>query len=584
MGDKESGKKAGCSEEDEEKEMTPLLSKILLRHSKSVLSKYHKFIFVTSKSAIIILIWNFAITLPYGFLIIPDSYLQDFNYGTAIGISGFIAITLLFAPLAGFLADVKFGRYKTVLTSLLIILMAITCVLISIVVLKVGSTKICYLVFSILLGIFYLLYLIGSVGFHISILQFAMDQLRDAPSQDSVLFLHWHFWCSYVSIASTLGVLSIPGHRIIINFGLNVFIIDTLSISMLGAVLLLVIIILIVSLFLTCWKRRWFSIEPGRMNPYKLVYRVVKFAWHHKIPVRRSAFTYCEDEWPSRLDLGKQKYGGPFTVEQVEDVKAFLGILKVLFSIGPISLLDLTNASAVIDHDRTERNDIASYDIETKAKYVLFLNGVLPSLLVVVCLPVYLCVLRPFISYWIPRTLKRMGIASALLCISFLLYFIISMTEFKNETGATTIGVDYYCSRRHKNISFNETYQSLFSPLNTGHLVVQCILTALTHMLFNISAWEFICSQSPHSMKGMLFGMFYAIQGLFRFLAVSFSSLFLLPWKLSPLTCNSGFYLVNLLIAGISFVVYVLVARRYKYRVRDEPSREYHYAEEYYSH
>ena len=57
-------------------------------------------------------------------------------------------------------------------------------------------------------------------------------------------------------------------------------------------------------------------IELCRVNPYKQVYRVLKFAWHHKIPVRRSAFTYCEDEWPSRLDLGKENYGGQFTLEQ----------------------------------------------------------------------------------------------------------------------------------------------------------------------------------------------------------------------------------------------------------------------------
>ena len=53
-----------------------------------------------------------------------------------------------------------------------------------------------------------------------------------------------------------------------------------------------------------------------------------------------SAFTYCEDELPSRLDLGKEKYGGPFTTEQVEDVDVFLGILKVLLSLGPLLLRD----------------------------------------------------------------------------------------------------------------------------------------------------------------------------------------------------------------------------------------------------
>ena len=62
------------------------------------------------------------------------------------------------------------------------------------------------------------------------------------------------------------------------------------------------------------------------------MYRVTKFAYQHKVPVHRSAFTYCEDELPSGLDLGKSKYGGPFTTEEVEDVKAFYGILKVLLN------------------------------------------------------------------------------------------------------------------------------------------------------------------------------------------------------------------------------------------------------------
>ena len=44
----------------------------------------------------------------------------------------------------------------------------------------------------------------------------------------------------------------------------------------------------------------------------------------------RSAFTYCEDELPSRMDFGKSKYGGPFTTEQVEDVKIFLRLIAII--------------------------------------------------------------------------------------------------------------------------------------------------------------------------------------------------------------------------------------------------------------
>jgi hypothetical protein len=65
-------------------------------------------------------------------------------------------------------------------------------------------------------------------------------------------------------------------------------------------------------------------------NPFKLIYIVTKYAIKHKHPQCRSAFTYCEDELPSRIDFGKSKYGGPFTTEQVEDVKTFLRMLVMI--------------------------------------------------------------------------------------------------------------------------------------------------------------------------------------------------------------------------------------------------------------
>ena len=70
-------------------------------------------------------------------------------------------------------------------------------------------------------------------------------------------------------------------------------------------------------------KRQQFTINTGIGNPYKEVVKVVKFARRHKVPIRRSAFTYWEDDIPTGLDLGKSKYGGPFTTDQVENVKTF---------------------------------------------------------------------------------------------------------------------------------------------------------------------------------------------------------------------------------------------------------------------
>ena len=73
-------------------------------------------------------------------------------------------------------------------------------------------------------------------------------------------------------------------------------------------------------------------------NPYRLIYLVLKFAKEHKCPVQRSAFTYWENEIPSRINLGKRKYGGPFTTEEIEDVRTlnFLHLFKLLQSLAGI--------------------------------------------------------------------------------------------------------------------------------------------------------------------------------------------------------------------------------------------------------
>ena len=88
----------------------------------------------------------------------------------------------------------------------------------------------------------------------------------------------------------------------------------------------------VVVIFLLHKKKHWFLIDNIRKNPYRLVYGVVKFAIQHKKPVRRSAFTYCENRCPSRIDFGMQRYGGPFTTEEVEDVEVLFNILSFALS------------------------------------------------------------------------------------------------------------------------------------------------------------------------------------------------------------------------------------------------------------
>ncbi len=73
----------------------------------------------------------------------------------------------------------------------------------------------------------------------------------------------------------------------------------------------------VIILFLVEKYASIFQHYNSKGDRYKLVYGVISFAIKHKKPIRRSAFTYCDDERPSRLDFAKQRYGGPFTTEQV---------------------------------------------------------------------------------------------------------------------------------------------------------------------------------------------------------------------------------------------------------------------------
>ena len=122
------------------------------------------------------------------------------------------------------------------------------------------------------------------------------------------------------------------------------------------------------------------------------------------------------------------------------------------------------------------------------------------------------------------------------------------------------------------------------SPLVTASLVMQNILSALSNMLIYISVIEFICSQSPSSMTGLLIGLFYTIKGLFQLIATALIVPFISCFHGGYFHGNwLGYFLVNIIIGVITIIVYVCVAKRYKYRERNEPCKIRQYAEEYYS-
>ena len=544
---------------------------------------------VSNKAALLILLWSFMVGLLNAMLLNPEMYIRIYKsreFYEYLIVYGVIVIFTFFFPLAGILADIKFGRYKTVVNSLFIVLLT---VLLVILVAAAGVIIAYYLeieaitIASLVLGgILTIILYVGLISFTANVVQFGMDQLHDSPGEDNTLFIHWYVWTYYASffvsqLTLNLGLTSM--FEFIDEYMLDYAI--TTGFCLLALIPVVVVMVLPITLCLVRQRKRWFLIEPGGLNPYKLVYRVTKFAHQHKIPVQRSAFTYCEDELPSGLDLGKEKYGGCFTTEQVEDVKAFYGILKVLFSFGMVFFLDFA-ADSILPlfalHVTTVTGLWRDTYEESLAELILFTNGLFSPMLIVICIPLYLCLLRPFISQYIPGMLKRMGLGMFLILLSLL-------TSFFMDTAAHLEGDHSY---NHINCMFAIYYHEVDydvdfpSPQNPALLLIQLTLSALSHMLIYTAVFEFICSQSPHSMKGLLIGVLYAIRGLYQlvatFLVVPFTAL---PNQL--VSCGCWYYTMNVVIGVVALLVYMCVAKRYRYRVRDEFCNIHQYAEDYYS-
>ena len=299
------------------------------------------------------MIWSFLAAILHWIFTDPSSVntpLTLFSLGDNIAVIGsaymYCAILQIFYPLAGYLADVHYGRKKCVIGSLcsffpgtLLIgisgpLLVIRCL----VILPYGTHKWSYAVMSVIILFLGPLFVIGMlllfssiVAFNANVIQFGLDQLHNSPTEHLVLFIHWYVMVSYFgtelikiptsTLTSLCGVFDSPTDDTDFNF--------VLSMSIVSVFLIAMYLFLLVSLCVAFRKRHtWFLSDSGSRNPYRLVYKVISFAREHRNPVQRSVFTYCEDELPSRLDLGKEIYGGPFTTEQVEDVKAFIGILK----------------------------------------------------------------------------------------------------------------------------------------------------------------------------------------------------------------------------------------------------------------
>ena len=326
------------------------------------------------------------------------------------------AVAYLLYPLLGWLSDVYFTRYKVIRLAFIIMCVVAT--------VATGISTVCVLNDSlttnlkgiIVLTVFLPFLLLGvlSLGFfEANVIQLGMDQLLEASSDRLSSFIHWYYWSSSLGQVSAILVTAA---LVLLHTSCTVYEADITKNILLSFIypvatqfyLCIAIIQLplaFIGLFLLIRYKNHFNIEKPGHNPLILIYKVLKYAWKHTCPENRSAFTYWEDHIPPRIDLGKDKYGGPFTTEEVEDTKSFFRILFLLFTLLGFHLSG--HGYSTVKH---------LMKVECPNLWLLMIGEpiILTTIVILAGIPLHKLITRYCCQKYLPNMFKRMGLG--LLC------------------------------------------------------------------------------------------------------------------------------------------------------------------------
>ena len=270
------------------------------------------------------------------YLLVPVDLISRISIITVFG------LLFLLYPLVGHLTDVYLTRYRSLKWSFgfLILAACMGAIYVGFVIpvsiikkFQIFQSNHAYM--YIVPFILFLVYIVGLGLFQANAIQFGLDQLLEAPTSKLIAFIHWYYWAQnvgslaffYVTAGSAL-ILEVTDKNI--NGTISHFLNRNFNNTTILCFLIAMTVAITAVLIKFCSTKKHFYIQKAGLNPFKNILKVLKYSWKHKVPENRSAFTYWEEDIPRRIDLGKDKYGGPFTNEEVEDTKTFLRILPLL--------------------------------------------------------------------------------------------------------------------------------------------------------------------------------------------------------------------------------------------------------------
>ena len=432
---------------------------------------------------------------------------------------GYCLLFFLF-PLFGLLADVKVGRYISIVTGVYLSFLSWIIAGLAVIIKTLSHYNVLMLIIS---GVAYLLQVIGYSFIRSNIVQFNIDQAIGASGDELSTIIYWHS----LLLTSILCIVVI-GKCLINQFVIVSYVLSGVAVSM-----------VIVTNFLF---KHWLDTTSHIVNPVQLIAKVLNYARKNKYPRNRSALTYWENNYPSRLDLGKNKYGGPFTEEQVENVKVVIRLVPLFICIVGLSFARNINWTSFYKSDEKSTYFAACFVFEDSFP---FLVGALLILL-------YQLIINPYFHKYIPSMLKRIGVG--LVFSLFTTIYSVIMLACKN----------YF----------------LFDITSYKVVIVSDIFYGTATALIIPTSLAFTIAQSPHEMRGLMVGLWYAARGVGYIFNINIKYIF--ECENDTTSQCLYYFIVKSVIVLIILIVFLVLAKHYKLRVRENEVNIHLLAEEHY--
>lgn len=449
-------------------------------------------------------------------------------------------------PLIGWLADTKLGRNKTISLGLWLSWIGTAIQIISLCLhYDTCKPKWLFNIATYVLSLGALVFIIvGIACYQSTVLAYGLDQLPDASTVQVRKFIHWLTWGFFVGLF--FNYLNVTHAIGIFNSNL------VLGTSFATFVLLSVAVILH-----TFFKHKFHFSATVKRNPYAIVMKVIKHVWKHgKTPAgHRSALTYWEGKIPSRIDFCKTKYGGPFPECDVEDSKTFCRIVTIFLSIGGLFIPYSTVIAqgAYYGFQFHGANDI----LNGYGAYILWQMFYQIGIITIPITDLIILPLFPKIEYFSMNSLKGLTVATGTLACG-----LASMLVIEGIAVART-DTEIPCY-----LSMQDSGSDTPSHLNLSYyfFLIPWFFIGISAYFTILKAFEFISSQAPYEMSGMLTGVFWLTRATYISIG---APLVLLNITYHQLPCTFWILFVQLIICIPFWIVFIILAMHYQKRSRE---------------